>query len=132
MEDQRLQDQQESRDAAGERLRAVTRELDETAEIVEEATTTINCLHAELRNVQEGARSSKGESVKRPEALGKMVAVWKKELNEVIHRWPKFFCAHTNCNQANLPELQITPAGNPPARNLTEAARRSCSRKRCR
>jgi DNA repair ATPase RecN len=74
-----------------ERLRAVTRELNETAEIVEEATTSINCLHAELRNVQEEAESSKGESVKRLEALEKMVAVWKKELNEVIHWWPKFF-----------------------------------------
>jgi len=70
--------------------------------------------------VQEGAQSSKGESMKHPEALGKMVAVWKKELNEVIHRWPKFFYAHTNCNQANLPELRITPAGNPQACNLTE------------
>jgi hypothetical protein len=72
-------------------LRAVTRELNETAEIVEEATTSINRLHAELRNVQEGAESSKGESVKRLEASEKTVAVWKKELNEVIHWWPKFF-----------------------------------------
>jgi len=65
MEDQRLQDQQESQDTAKERLRAIIRELNETEEIIEEATTTINCLHAELRNVQ-GAQSSKGESVKRP------------------------------------------------------------------
>jgi hypothetical protein len=35
-----------------ERLHVVTRELNETAEIVEDATTNINCLHAELRNVQ--------------------------------------------------------------------------------
>ncbi len=66
-------------------LRAVTRELNETAEIVGEATTSINCLHAELRNAQEGAESSKGESVKRLEASEKTVAVWKKELNKVIH-----------------------------------------------
>jgi len=72
-------------------LRAVTRELNETAEIVGEATTSINCLHAELRNAQEGAESSKGESVKRLEASEKTVAVWKKELNKVIHWWPKFF-----------------------------------------
>jgi hypothetical protein len=72
-------------------LRAVTRELNETTEIVEEATTSINRLHAELRNVQEGAESSKGESVKRLEASEKTVGVWKKELNEVIHWWPKFF-----------------------------------------
>ncbi|CAM6062101.1 unnamed protein product [Sphagnum tenellum] len=54
-----------------ERLHAVTRELNEIAEIVEEATTSINCLHAELRNVQEEAKSSKGESMKRLEALEK-------------------------------------------------------------
>ncbi len=66
-------------------MHAVTRELNETAEIVEKATTSINCLHAELRNVQEEAESSKGESVKRLEALEKTVAVLKKELNEVIH-----------------------------------------------
>jgi hypothetical protein len=71
MENQRLQDQQESQDTAEERLHAVTRELNETAEIVEEATTTVNCLHAELRNVQDGAQSSKGESVKCLEALEK-------------------------------------------------------------
>jgi len=66
-------------------LHAVTRELNETAEIIEKATTSINSLHAELRNVQEEAKSSKGESVKRLEALEKMVVVLKKELNEVIH-----------------------------------------------
>jgi hypothetical protein len=81
-EDWRLQDQQESQDTMEERLHVVTGELEETAEIVGEATTSINCLHAhELRNVQEGAESSKGESVKRLEALEKMVAVLKKELN---------------------------------------------------
>ncbi len=52
-------------------MHAVTRELNETAEIVEEATTSINCLHVELRNVQEEAKSSKGESMKRLEALEK-------------------------------------------------------------
>jgi hypothetical protein len=35
--------------------------------------------------VQEKVESSKGEFVKRLEALEKMVAVLKKELNEVIH-----------------------------------------------
>ncbi len=64
---------------------AVIGELDETAEIVEEATTGINCLDAKVRNVQEEAKSSKGEFVKRLEALEKMVVVLKKELNEVIH-----------------------------------------------
>jgi len=69
-----------------ERLHVVTGELEETAEIVGEATTSINCLRGhEPRNVREGAESSKGESVKRLEALEKMVAVLKKELNEVIH-----------------------------------------------
>ncbi len=66
-------------------MHAVTGELNETAEIVKKATTSINCLHVELRNVQEEVESSKGESVKRLEALEKMVAVLKKELNEVIH-----------------------------------------------
>ncbi len=80
-----MQDQQESHDTMEERLHAVTGELNETAEIVEKATTSINCLHAELRNVQEEAESSKGEFVKRLEASEKMVAVLKKELNEVIH-----------------------------------------------
>jgi len=89
-----------------ERLGVVTSQLNETTEIVEEATTTINCLHVELRKVQEGAQSSKGESVKRPEALGKMVAVWKKELNEVIHRWPKFFCAHTTAIRLTFPSSE--------------------------
>jgi hypothetical protein len=56
-------------------LRAVTRELNETAEIVGEATTSINYLHAELRNAQKGAESSKGESVKRLEALEKTITV---------------------------------------------------------
>ncbi|CAK9869236.1 unnamed protein product [Sphagnum jensenii] len=67
--------ERESQDTMEERLqlRAVTRELNETAEIVEEATTSINRLHAELRNVQEGAESSKGESVKRLEASEKTV-----------------------------------------------------------
>ncbi len=74
-----------------ERLRVVTRELNETAEIVEEVTTSINCLHDELRNMQEEEDSSKGESVKRIEASEKTVVVWKKELIEVIHWWPKFF-----------------------------------------
>jgi hypothetical protein len=46
-----LQDQQESQDIMEERLHAVTGELNETAEIVEKATTRINYLHAELRNV---------------------------------------------------------------------------------
>jgi len=30
------------------------------------------------------------------------------------------FHAHTNCNQGNLPKLQITQAGNPQACNLLE------------
>jgi chromosome segregation ATPase len=89
--EERLQDQQESQDTMEERLHAVTGELNETAEIVEKATYGINCLHAELRNVQEEADSSKGESVKRLETLEKMVPVLNKELNEVIHQWPKFF-----------------------------------------
>jgi hypothetical protein len=74
-----------------ERLHVVTGELNETTEIVEEATTSINYLNVELRNVQEEVESSKGESMKRLEALEKIVVVLKKELNEVIHYWPKFF-----------------------------------------
>ncbi|CAM6009909.1 unnamed protein product [Sphagnum balticum] len=80
--EERLQDQQESQDTMEERLHAVTGELNETAEIVEKATYGINCLHAELRNVQEEAESSKGESVKRLETLEKMVPILNKELNE--------------------------------------------------
>jgi hypothetical protein len=68
-----------------ERLHVVTGELNETTEIVEEATTSINYLNVELRNVQEEVESSKGESMKRLEALEKIVVVLKKELNEVIH-----------------------------------------------
>ncbi len=72
-------------------MHVVTGELNETTEIVEEATTSINYLNVELRNVQEEVESSKGESMKRLEALEKIVVVLKKELNEVIHYWPKFF-----------------------------------------
>ncbi len=66
-------------------MHVVTGELNETTEIVEEATTSINYLNVELRNVQEEVESSKGESMKRLEALEKIVVVLKKELNEVIH-----------------------------------------------
>jgi len=59
-------------------LRVVTRELNETIEIVGEATTSINRLHAKLRNTQEGAESSKGESVKCLEASEKTVVFGRK------------------------------------------------------
>ncbi len=41
-----------------------------------------------------------------------------QQLSEENHHPSQTFYAHTNCNQGNLPELQITQAGNPQACNL--------------
>jgi hypothetical protein len=43
-----------------------------------------------------------------------------QQLSEESHHPSQTFYAHTNCNQGNLPELQITQAGNPQACNLLE------------
>ncbi len=41
-----------------------------------------------------------------------------QQLSEESHNPSQTFYARTNCNQGNLPELQITQAGNPQACNL--------------
>ncbi|CAK9878696.1 unnamed protein product [Sphagnum jensenii] len=43
-----------------------------------------------------------------------------QQLSEESHHPSQTFYAHTNCNQGNLPELQITQAVNPQACNLLE------------
>jgi len=43
-----------------------------------------------------------------------------QQLSEESHHPGQTFYAHTNCNQGNLPELQITQTGNPQACNLLE------------
>lgn len=43
-----------------------------------------------------------------------------QQLSEESHHPSQTFYVHTNCNQGNLPELQITQAGNPQACNLLE------------
>jgi len=43
-----------------------------------------------------------------------------QQLSKESHHPGQTFYAHTNCNQGNLPKLQITQAGNPQACNLLE------------